>query len=306
MPDIAFNPTLSTNEVFRANDQTRFLTNDLNAIEADIEALETGKADSDHTHTGYAAAEHEHSGYSLTTHTHDGYALTSHTHTSDYIAKALQIIDDSGDVKYIFDLSDNIDLLAKIDAMPVGMHTVYSQSGVTNNPRSVEAWRFLVHKTATTNGWVLGFGSAGSIYANYRDANAWKGWRAIYNVGTNVLWSGNVYMRDIHTVTPSKTLSECRTGWMLLWSDYDADTSTVNDADFCTTMIPKFNPSGNAWDGKLFLCDIPRFYGSDTSDVSTEKRIMKMLYVHNDKLVGHVANNKDTRTDVVLRAVYEF
>lgn len=52
MSDIAFNPVISTNEIFRANDRTQFLTNDLDAIEADIQTLETGKADSDHTHSG--------------------------------------------------------------------------------------------------------------------------------------------------------------------------------------------------------------------------------------------------------------
>lgn len=51
MSDIAFNPVMSTNEIFRANDRTRFLSNDLDTIETDIQALETGKADSDHTHT---------------------------------------------------------------------------------------------------------------------------------------------------------------------------------------------------------------------------------------------------------------
>lgn len=58
MSDIAFNPVMSTNEIFRANNRSRFLTNDLDAIEADIQALETGKADSNHTHSGYAAANH--------------------------------------------------------------------------------------------------------------------------------------------------------------------------------------------------------------------------------------------------------
>lgn len=33
MSDIAFNPVTSTNEIFRANDRTWFLSNDLNTIE---------------------------------------------------------------------------------------------------------------------------------------------------------------------------------------------------------------------------------------------------------------------------------
>lgn len=68
----------------------------------------------------------------------------------------------------------------------------------------------------------------------------------------------------------------------------------------------KFRPDRSVWDGKMFLCDIPRFYGANLADVSTEKRIIKPLYIHDTKIVGHAANNQDSRNDVVLRAVYEF
>lgn len=70
MSDIPFTATLSTNEVFRGNDRTRFLSNDLDTIEAAITALQNGKAPADHTHSGYAAAEHTHSGYASTDHIH--------------------------------------------------------------------------------------------------------------------------------------------------------------------------------------------------------------------------------------------
>ena len=304
MSDIAFNPAISTNEVFRANDRTRFLSNDLDAIEADIQALETGKADANHTHTGYAAANHTHSDYAAKTHTHTGYAASNHNHNSAYIAKALQMVADDGDVEYTFSSLANPDLLAKIAAMPIGMHTAYSQSGVTNNPKTIEAWRMLIHKTTATSIWILAFGSSGSIFSNFKDSNGWKGWRAIYNVGSPVLWSGKLYPNANHTITPSKKLSECRTGWMLLWCDYDPDTSTVNDADFATTMIPKCRYDGDAWNGKNFLCDVPRFYGSAT-DTSLEKRIMKTLTIYDNKIVGNAINSQGDRNDVVLRAVYE-
>ena len=88
-----FSPNFSSNEIYRDLDDTRCLTDDLDAIESDIEALETGKANTTHTHTGYAATvhthsqyadiDHEHNEYSLTTHTHAGYAATNHAHT-DY------------------------------------------------------------------------------------------------------------------------------------------------------------------------------------------------------------------------------
>lgn len=315
MSDYPFTPTLSTNEVFRENDETRFLTYVLNDLDTAIAALQSGKANTDHTHSGYAPTNHTHTGYAATNHTHTGYAAANHTHSgyatsnhnhdSKYIAKALQMIADDGDVEYIYNKSDNPDILVKIAAMSIGMHTAYSQSGVTNNPKAVEAWRMLIHKTSTTNIWVLAFGSSGSIYSNYKDSAGWKGWRAIYNVGSPVLWSGKLYPNANHTITPSKKLSECRNGWMLLWCDYDPDTGTANDADLATTMIPKCRYDGEAWNGKNFLCDVPRFYGSAT-DTSAEKRITKTLAIYDNKIVGNVVNGQGDRNDVVLRAVYEF
>lgn len=303
MSDYPFTPTLSTNEVFRGNDETRFLTYVLNDLDTAIAALQSGKANTDHTHSGYAPANHTHTGYAAANHTHSGYAASNHNHDSKYIAKGLQMIADDGDVEYVYNKSDNPDILAKIAAMSIGMHTAYSQSGVTNNPKTIEAWRMLIHKTSSI--WVLAFGSSGSIYSNYKDANGWKGWRAIYNVGSPVLWSGKLYPNANHTITPTKKLSECKNGWMLLWSDYDPDTGTANDADLATTMIPKCRYDGEAWNGKNFLCDVPRFYGSAT-DTSAEKRITKTLAIYDNKIVGNVVNGQGDRNDVVLRAVYEF
>lgn len=305
MSDYPFTPTLSTNEVFRGNDETRFLTYVLNDLDTAIAALQSGKANTDHTHSGYAPANHTHTGYAAANHTHSGYAASNHNHDSKYIAKGLQMIADDGDVEYVYNKSDNPDILAKIVAMPIGMHTAYSQSGVTNNPKTIEAWRMLIHKTSTSSIWVLAFGSSGSIYSNYRDSNGWKGWRAIYNVGSPVLWSGKLYPNANHTITPTKKLSECKNGWMLLWSDYDPDTGTANDADLATTMIPKCRYDGEVWNGKNFLCDVPRFYGSAT-DTSAEKRITKTLAIYDNKIVGNVVNGQGDRNDVVLRAVYEF
>lgn len=92
---------------------------------------------------------------------------------------------------------------------------------------------------------------------------------------------------------------------MLLWSDYDPGDG-ANDADFATTMIPKRNATGGTWGGKSFLCDIPRYVGSDATDTSTEKRIIKPIYVHDDCIKGSYQNASGDRNDVVLRAVYEY
>lgn len=238
----------------------------------------------------------------------NGKASTSHNHNASYIAKALSMIDDDGDIKVSW--SDQ-DVIAKIKALGSGMYTAYAKGGTTNNPKTTESWRFLVHKTGTANyGWVIAFGSSGSIYTGYVDNASWKGWKCLYNATSNdmILWSGASYLNSSNStpqvVTPSKKLSQCRTGWLLLWSDYDPGDS-ANDSDFCTTFIPKYTPSGGTWGGKCFYCDIPMYVGGDVTDLSTEKRCIKPVYVHDNCLKGSYQNTSGGRNDVVLRAVYE-
>ena len=75
-----FNPTYSTNDIWRDEEMARCLTLDIEDIEADITALQCGKADSNHTHTGYASTTHTHPEYAAADHEHDDYALSTHTH----------------------------------------------------------------------------------------------------------------------------------------------------------------------------------------------------------------------------------
>jgi hypothetical protein len=236
-----------------------------------------------------------------------GKASTSHNHNSAYIAKSLQMTADDGDVSVSW---TNQDVVAKIKALGTGMCTAYAKAGTTNNPKTTESWRFLVHKTGATFGWVQAFGSLGSMFIGYVDSGTWKGWKCVFDADPAPLWQGAMYMSSPNstpqTVTPSKKLSECRNGWLLLWSDYDKDTKKANDSDFVTTMIPKSNPTGGTWGGKAFYCDIPRYIGSNVSDVDTERRIIKSIYIHDNCIKGSFNNDKDERNDVVLRAVYEF
>lgn len=240
----------------------------------------------------------------------NGKSATNHNHDSTYISKDLQFLGDNGGAIISINRDDGKNVLTEIGNLPIGFYTVYSQSGTDGNPKDTEAWRFMVHKTGAATGWVQGYGSIGSVYTNYQDGatTGWRGWRCIWDVSTAPLWSGQYYMSSPsgtpQTVTPSKKLSECRTGWLLLWSDYDPGTGS-NDADFVTTVIPKGTPSGGKWGGKSFLCDIPRYVGSDENDVDTERRIIKVIYVHDDCIKGSYQGDKDERNDVVLRAVYE-
>lgn len=276
-----FNPTLSTNEVFREDDMTRCLSDDLNAIESDISALETGKAAVDHTHSEYAE--------------------TSHTHVLSDILDLVSLLltAENGDIKASF---TGKDVLVGIAELPSGVHTAYAPVNATNSPKATESWRFLVHKTGSpAYGWVLAFGSYGSIFSNYLNNGTWRGWKTIYDGDPVALWTGAYYMTAGHTITPSKPLSKCMHGWILVWSDYDTINSAPMNSDICTTVIPKKNPANANWGGQSILATVP-VNMTDTADAITIKR----LYIHDTKIVGHASNNQSPRNDVVLRAVYEF
>lgn len=281
-----FNPTLSSNDVWRDQDPTRCLTDDLDAIETDISALERGKAEATHTHEGYADSDHEHS--------------------LEYIAKALQCTNDDGSPKMMVYTSDNTTLTSVLENLNLGFHTLYCQGGVIDNPGGNESCRCVAHKTNSNIMWVLAFATSGSIYSNYLNGGTWRGWRVIYSANPSALWTGGYYMTSAHTIMPSKALSECQTGWLLIWSDYDSNTSTVNDEEFVTTVIYKRRPGGTTWNGQTHYFDIPRHSGASPTDVAGESRIIKQLHVYDNKLVGVDDNQYNPRNDVVLRAVYEF
>lgn len=264
--------------------------------------------------SNFAPANHTHNGYASSSHTHSGYASSGHTHTADNIvqwADALFGTNSLGGVEYSFGSNSGKNVLTEISNMPQGLHTVYAISGTAGNPKSNESFRFLIHKTSGTIGWILAWDAQGSLFTNYQSAaNTFKGWKCVYDANPSALWTGGYYMSSSNstpqTVKPSKKLSECRNGWVLVWSDYDPDTNTKNNTDIHHDYVFKKNCAGANWSGQCMLCDIPRYMGSNANDVDTERRILKAIYIHDDRIEGSYQGSYDERNDVVLRAVYEF
>lgn len=290
------------------------------------------KAAGDHTHTpaaiGAAAASHGHSYNDLSdkptiptipaslpanggnADTVDGkhasdFATAGHNHDSEYVPFDLFGFNTAGGVEYSYGSGSGKNVLTEISNMPQGLHSIYAIAGTAGNPETTESYRYFIHKTSSTIGWIWAFGADGSIYSNYQSAaGTFKGWRTIHDVKRKPLWTGSYYMTAGHTATPSKKLSQCEHGWMLLWSDYDPDTGTVNNTDFATTMIPNRNWAGATWNGASFYCDVPRYSAGTATD--SEGRVIKLVTVYDNKIVGTDANNAAPRNDVILRAIYEF
>lgn len=268
--DGTFSALMSTNETYYDLDRTKCLTIKLEEMQEGIDNVEEGLGNK---------------------------APLSHDHNGSYILKALQMVADNGGAEET--ITGNV--VSYLLEAPVGLHTYYSASGGTRNPKTTEAWRMLVHKTdASNNGWVLAFGSEGSVYEGYINNGVWKGWHCLYDYSPVPLWTGEMYMSTNQSVTPSKSLSNCKNGWMLLWSDYNPGSGSAN-TDFVTSFIPKRAYSGQAWNGGKFLCAVPRFAEEDGEAIT-----VKSLAVYDTKLEGYSINTALNRNDVVLRAIYEF
>jgi hypothetical protein len=146
----------------------------------------------------------------------------------------------------------------------------------------------------------------GDHYERFRYSGVWQPWKKVVYAENDqeALWDGGAndgwYMMDNQTVTPFKKLSQCRNGWVLVWSDYDTSPAQTNNFDFSYSYIPK----GTLFkDGSQHLFTVPNFLSATTSGV-----IVKKLMLYDNKIVGHADNaNSATQTnDVVLRLVLEW
>lgn len=214
-----------------------------------------------------------------------------------------KITNDSGGVK-ISNQSVGGDILALIVAQGLGLHSFYSIVNSVSNPPGAASIRGFAQMTSATFGWVYATDSNNKIYTNYLDNNVWRGWKRLeqYDDTTKTeLWTGAFYPVASHTITPSKKLSECRNGWILLWSDYDSG-SGANDYDFTYCYIPKYSGIG-FMSGKQHSFSLASF-----SSPTTNTTIVKKLYIYDDKVVGHDDNGLDTTltNDVCLRAILEW
>lgn len=107
------------------------------------------------------------------------------------------------------------------------------------------------------------------------------------------LWGGAIHMTGNQAITPSKSLANCRNGWMLVWSDYT--NGVVNNYDWVFTPIPKTAISAgvNGMHAAVAYSNAPV--------------LSKYIYVGTGtSIVGQNNNNLAGLDNVVLRKVYEW
>ncbi|MGV4321328.1 DUF859 family phage minor structural protein [Bacillus mojavensis] len=109
-----------------------------------------------------------------------------------------------------------------------------------------------------------------------------------------ILWMGASFPNSSTTIRPAKKLSECVNGWVLAWSDYDADAKRTNDYNIAYTFIPKSHVS--IFNG----CGVYVTIHATRTVVSS-----KYIYIHDDRIAGNDDNQQSDNysNDIVLRYV---
>jgi hypothetical protein len=214
-------------------------------------------------------------------------------------AQMLKITNDDGGVSIFANLPTD-DILQRILSKGVGLHTFYAVTGSKNLPPSGISIRGVAQLTTANFGWIWCIDYQNQMWTNYLDNNVWRGWARLADHTQERLWSGIAYPDANQTIKPSKKLSECRTGWILVWSDYDYSVGS-NDIHWAFTHIPKSFASFDKGGG--FFASIVN-YMSDTTVDNTGK----YLYINDGDITGADFNKQEANrsNDVCLRFVYEY
>lgn len=118
---------------------------------------------------------------------------------------------------------------------------------------------------------------------------------AMYGASDAFLWEGASFLGEaasgVHTVTPSRRLSNCPNGWILIWSEYNS--GAVN-AGWQFSFVPKrfgVLSSGGTWLPMAGVGGRP---------------IVKYFYCSDTTLTGHARNDDAPQSDIVLRYVLAY
>jgi hypothetical protein len=175
----------------------------------------------------------------------------------------------------------------------IGANSIYFDDTATS---SAEAIQFMRSNTP-----------AGSFSAtdwdSFRvyDGTGYLNDKPIFTSDSDLLWNGNVaYVSSAQTITPTKKLSSCPHGWVLVWCDYDGSGTTGNNYDYVFTLIPKHFPQLNS--GALCMLSIPNF-----SNTTSATHTIKKVYVTDTNFSGHDDNSASgtSANDVVLKYVFQ-
>lgn len=215
----SFIGTMSTNEIWRGNDTSRCLTDDLNAMDTIHESLPNT----------YAAKNHAHSGYAAKNHTHSYLPLSGGTLT--------------GDVTTSKDINMGVEAAIQGKASDGTLKNVFVPMSTAGN--TAIGYDHYQKSSGNTN-----------IYGN--DIRIWSKAAGLANssYGVNkVLWGGAQYMKADTTITLSDNIANQPHGVILVFSAYNISAATPSDTCWNNFFIPKYDIGIDNGGGYGFLME---------------------------------------------------
>lgn len=255
MSSLVFNPAMSTNEIYRDNDTSRCLTDDLDAIDAIHNALPNT--------------------YATTNHTHDGYATSNHTHNEYLVQSDISpiAITNGDDLNDIFDVGVYYRDAAASDS-----------NVVSNTPPAMHLSTFILEVFRAGGGTQIVQRATRCHKASKAVAErtyyggAWGDWETTYVNGKRVLWSGAKYMNASQTIELSEPISNMSNGIVLVFSGYA--NGAAQNTDFVSMFVPKYLVDVHGGKGHSFM-----LVNSNATRVGR-----KYLYISNNSITGNDNN----------------
>lgn len=249
-----FNPTFSSDEIWRGQDTERCITDDLDALEAGVEDLadkvdgigtdfapknhtHTGFATDDHTHDIYADILHGHKEYAPAIHDHDEYAMEDHTHTGF--------------------------------AAEEHTHTEFAPAAHKHG------------EYAAANHSHSQYAASSHSHGDYAMKSHTHEASDIKHGDNPVLWKGALHMNEAQTAKLSEAVSDQEHGIVLVFSGYDNTNKIAKDVSWSTHFVPKEMVRFNKDGGQVFMTPI----NSGLSEMGA-----KYLYVKDKEIGGHGTN----------------
>ena len=139
MPNEYFSPNYSSDEVYRGQDMSICLTDELDNIDAAIAALQSNSGGSvgdneyaslDHTHDEYALANHTHNEYAADYHVHNNYALAADV---DELQALVGDTDVSVQIATAISSKADVDHIHTDYASETHTHSEYAKTGHTHD-----------------------------------------------------------------------------------------------------------------------------------------------------------------------------
>ncbi|WP_238019327.1 siphovirus ReqiPepy6 Gp37-like family protein [Oceanobacillus jordanicus] len=138
-------------------------------------------------------------------------------------------------------------------------------------------------------------GTSPSVYMP--EDSTWEIAKGRYNaIGrAPTLWTGAIYMQGGQTATPTKPLTDCRNGWVLVWARYASGTMYRDNLSFSHIHKSRLDIGGGG--------GINLFVGADTPGTTVNR---KYIYVDNGEIRGNDTNRESPHNERVLIGIFEY